>query len=238
MSQGAIRVLCLRGCGRVVCGSGRCRVRSRVGRSRIGLRGRVGHARGGGAHRGRGGRHIGQSGRRAHALIIGGRRGARAGAASGDSIRSSGGRRGRVLGGRLISEMSRYEFGVEVRLNAQLVLSEVEERREVAAVGQLVAGLAELVEEGVSARLQRGEPGGWVVLEQLAYEVDGLGWRAWTEHLVPRVGAYLRELELLVVGVHLADLLPGRRAQHLDDLHELVHARVAREDRLTQKKFG
>jgi len=57
-------------------------------------------------------------------------------------------------------------------------------------------------------------------------------------HLLPRMGLDLRKLELGVVGVHLADLLARRRAQHLDDLHQLVDARVARKDGLAQQQFG
>lgn len=34
-------------------------------------------------------------------------------------------------------------------------------------------------------------------------------------HLSPRVRLDLRKLELGVVGVHLSDLLPGRRAENL-----------------------
>ena len=52
------------------------------------------------------------------------------------------------------------------------------------------------------------------------------------------MGADLRELELGVVGVHLAQLLAGRRAQHLDDLHQLVDAAVPREDGLSQQQLS
>ena len=57
-------------------------------------------------------------------------------------------------------------------------------------------------------------------------------------HLVPGVGLDLRELELGVVGVHLSDLLLGGRAQHLDDLHQLVHPAVPGEDGLAQEELG
>lgn len=45
----------------------------------------------------------------------------------------------------------------------------------------------------------------------------------------------LRKLELGVVGIHLSDLLSSRRTQHLDNLHQLVHTRVAGEDGLAQE---
>lgn len=81
-------------------------------------------------------------------------------------------------------------------------------------------------------------------------------------HLSPRVCLNLREFELGVVGVHLADLFSGRSAQnlrqniqcerqchwvewkkkktsteqagfYLDDFNQLVHSTVARKDRLS-----
>lgn len=66
---------------------------------------------------------------------------------------------------------------------------------------------------------------------------------AWPQHsvevyLLPGVALDLRELELGVVGVHLADLFPCRRTQHLDDLDQLVHARVSREDWLAQQQLS
>lgn len=48
----------------------------------------------------------------------------------------------------------------------------------------------------------------------------------------------LRELEFRVVGVHLADLLSRRGPQDLDDLHQLVHARIAREQRRSQQELS
>ncbi len=52
--------------------------------------------------------------------------------------------------------------------------------------------------------------------------------------LVPGVCADLGELELVVVGVHAVNLLARRRAQDLDDLHQLVHAALARKEGLPQ----
>lgn len=56
-------------------------------------------------------------------------------------------------------------------------------------------------------------------------------------HLLPGVWLDLRELKLSIVGVHFANLLPGGGAKHLDDFHQLVHARVAREDGLPEKQL-
>ena len=54
---------------------------------------------------------------------------------------------------------------------------------------------------------------------------------------MPWVCLDLWELELSVVGVHLSDLLLGGGAEDLDDLHQLVHTTVSREDWLTQQQL-
>lgn len=58
------------------------------------------------------------------------------------------------------------ECGVQLGLNRQLDGAEVEEEGQVSPAGQTGAGLAQLVEEGVGAGLQRGQPGDWRVLQQ------------------------------------------------------------------------
>ena len=55
-----------------------------------------------------------------------------------------------------------------------------------------------------------------------------------TLHLRPPRG---RELVVGVVGVHAPQLLRRGRAQHLDDLHQLVDAVLAREERLAQDEL-
>lgn len=57
-------------------------------------------------------------------------------------------------------------------------------------------------------------------------------------HLLPRMTFDLRKFKFGIVWIHFADLFASRRAQHLDDLDELVDARVAREYRLAQQQFG
>lgn len=51
-------------------------------------------------------------------------------------------------------------------------------------------------------------------------------------YLLPWVCFNLRELELGVVWIHLADLLSSGRAQDFYNLHQLIDPRVAWEDRL------
>ena len=137
--------------------------------------------------------------------------------------------------------------------------SEVEQRRELLPVRHLRPLLPQLVEEGVTHGLNRAQPRLGRVLEQLRNEVDRLGSRAWPEdlregqyyewlcsvvrlavlyaHLREGVRLNLRELVLHVVRVHGLDLLPGGRAQDLDDLDELVDAALAREERLAEHKL-
>lgn len=94
-------------------------------------------------------------------------------------IRGSGGA-GRVRRGR---RRARLEEVVERRLYAELVLGEVEQRRQRAAVGQPRARLAQLVEERVRARLQRGQPRARRVLQQPRHQRDGVRRRARPEYL-------------------------------------------------------
>ena len=48
----------------------------------------------------------------------------------------------------------------------------------------------------------------------------------------------LWELVLHVVRVHRLDLLARGRAEHLDDLHELVDAALTGEERLAEHELG
>lgn len=57
-------------------------------------------------------------------------------------------------------------------------------------------------------------------------------------NLAPGVALDLGELEVLVLGVHLLDLLHGGSAEDLDDLHELVGGRLAGEEGLAEEHFG
>ena len=57
-------------------------------------------------------------------------------------------------------------------------------------------------------------------------------------YLLPRMRFDLRKLELGIIGIHFANLFSGRRTQDFDNLHQLVDARVARENGLTKKKLG
>lgn len=57
-------------------------------------------------------------------------------------------------------------------------------------------------------------------------------------YLLPGMALDLGELELGVVRVHLTNLFPCRRSQHLDDLHQLIDARVTWENRLAQEQFS
>ena len=56
-------------------------------------------------------------------------------------------------------------------------------------------------------------------------------------YLTERMRLDLRELVLHVVGVHGADLVSGGCSQHLDDLYQLINARLAREQWLSKHQL-
>lgn len=57
-------------------------------------------------------------------------------------------------------------------------------------------------------------------------------------YLLPWVAFDLRELELGVIGVHLTDLLPSWRPEHLDDFDQLVDTWVTWKDGLPQQQLS
>lgn len=77
---------------------------------------------------------------------------------------------------------------------------------------------------------------GRCVLQESSDQVNGIVVRL-PENPVERVRLNLRELVLHVVGVHSTDLLPSRRSQNLDNLHELIYTRLAREQRLAEHQL-
>lgn len=64
------------------------------------------------------------------------------------------------------------------------LLGEVEQRRQLAAVGQTLRALTQLVEERMGARLQRCHAGTGRVLEQSRNQCDRVWRRARAEHLL------------------------------------------------------
>lgn len=121
---------------------------------------------------------------------------------------------------------------------------EVEEGRQIAElartvprVGQLGAGIAQFVKEwvnhGIDGRLSLCRR----VLEEPGDKIDGVG-VGLAEHLVERVRLDLGELVLHVVRIHSADLLTRRCTEHLDDLNQLVNARFAGEQGLSEHELG
>merc|ERR1719278_610385 len=61
-------------------------------------------------------------------------------------------------------KVSWNQLGIEGRLDFQLLFSEVEENRELAAAWQFCSRLAELIKECVGARLKGCDPCRWRVL--------------------------------------------------------------------------
>ena len=115
---------------------------------------------------------------------------------------------------------------------------EIKEGREFLAVREARSAIPQLVEEGVRAALEGLDAAVGGIRQRRADVVHGLLGGLGPEHLPPLAGHDLRELELGVVGVHGADLLPGRGAEDFDDLDELVDAGIAGEERLAEKELG
>lgn len=106
--------------------------------------------------------------------------------------------------------------------------SKVKQRREilelsglVPRIGELGAGVPELVEERVHHGIDCPEALRRCVLEQLGNKVNSVA-VSLAEHLVKRMRLDLGELVFHVVRVHGPNLFPCWCAQHLDDLHQLV----------------
>jgi len=76
------------------------------------------------------------------------------------------------------------------------------------------------------------------VEEDFAHEVVGFGGEVALEDLLPGGCADLGELLFVVVLVHGADLFLCGGAEHLDDLHQLVDCRLAREERVAQQHLA
>mmetsp|Transcript_83043 Transcript_83043/g.199297 ORF Transcript_83043/g.199297 Transcript_83043/m.199297 type:complete len:296 (+) Transcript_83043:89-976(+) len=121
----------------------------------------------------------------------------------------------------------------------KLVLGKVEEvlRQGLGAADARVL-ISEVVKEGMSAALQARWSQLRVVDQQLGDVVHRIGRGPRAEDLVPGMRLDLRELELCVVRIHRHELFAGGRAQHLDDLHQLVHPTFSREDRVSQDELS
>lgn len=135
----------------------------------------------------------------------------------------------------------------------------------VSRVGEPSSRIPQFVEEGMAHGFNGRQPLGRSVFQEGRDEVNGLwgclaedlGWvsidcslprqracdrgketgQSWT-YLIEGMGLDLRELVLHVIGVHGANLLPSRGAEHLDDFHQLVNARFPREEGLAQHQFS
>lgn len=82
-----------------------------------------------------------------------------------------------------------------------------------------------------------GETLGRGVLEKASDKVNRI-LVCLTENLVEWMWLDLRELVLHVVWVHRTNLVAGWGTENLDNLHQLVDSRLAREERLSQHQLG
>lgn len=96
---------------------------------------------------------------------------------------------------------------------------EVEERRLLPPVGQLDVGVAQLVEEGVRAGLQRGETGRGRVLQQAGAQGDGLRGRARSEYLRRGQGARGGRSRRQLTGIEFCCFKSNLRSLHCDLSH-------------------
>mmetsp|Transcript_30501 Transcript_30501/g.79201 ORF Transcript_30501/g.79201 Transcript_30501/m.79201 type:complete len:203 (-) Transcript_30501:740-1348(-) len=112
----------------------------------------------------------------------------------------------------------------------ELLRFEVEERGRRQIAREAEVRIAQLVKDGHGARLERLHSRVGRVLEELGHEINGVLRRARAEDFAPRVRLDLRELVLGVILVHRLDLVEGGRAEHLDNLDQLVDPRLAGEE--------
>ena len=98
--------------------------------------------------------------------------------------------------------------------------------------------LPEFIEKGVLASLVRRESFGGLINEELGDEIDGFRRGGETENLRPEVGLDLGEIKVREGAVHGLDLLAGGSAEDLDDFDQLIDARFAGEQRLSQQELS
>ena len=120
------------------------------------------------------------------------------------------------------------------RCAADFFIAEIEQvGRHLLVVRETGLLLAEVVEERLLQALHGFQSLVWIVLQDFVDQVDGfvhVGAALAGEYFDQLGGLDLWELELGIVGVHGMDLVSTGCAQDLDDLDQLVHARVAWED--------
>jgi len=120
-----------------------------------------------------------------------------------------------------------YEYAA-AKPKVLTMTGEVKQRREILELSSLVprirklgAGFPKLVEERVHHGLDRPEALRRCIFEELGNKVNSVA-VSLPEHLVERMRLDLGELVFHVVRVHGSNLFPSRRAQNLDDLHQLI----------------
>lgn len=99
------------------------------------------------------------------------------------------------------------------------------------------AGVPEFIEEGMDHGIDRRQTLGGGILKKEGDEVDSIS-VGLLENLVERMRLDLRELVFHIVRVHGSNLLPSRCSEDLDDLHQLVNARLSREEGLSKHELG
>lgn len=96
--------------------------------------------------------------------------------------------------------------------------------------------IAELIKEGVNHRINGPEALRRSVFEEFGNQVDCIS-VGLAEDLAERVWLDLREFVFHIVGVHGSDLLASRCTQNLDNLNQLVDARLTGKQWLAKHQF-
>lgn len=132
-----------------------------------------------------------------------------------------------------VEDMWRNQAGADVA-QSKLCWCEI---KEVGKRGGFVAGawVSEFVEERVAQSGIGRETLSWLVNEELANEIDCVGGCCQAEDLRPEMRLNFRKVKVRERPIHGLDLLASRCAQHLDDLDELIDARFAWKEGLSEQ---
>lgn len=130
------------------------------------------------------------------------------------------------VGGNDVSsrEAARLTMPCKVEQRRQVL----ENARRVSRIREFGAGITELIEEGVNHGINGTQALSGRVLKELGDQVQSVC-ICLPEDLAEGVRLDLGEFVLHIIGVHRSNLFARRCAKDLDDLHQLIDARLARE---------
>lgn len=118
------------------------------------------------------------------------------------------------------------------------MMGKIEQGGQCIAIRETRSLVPQIIEECVSATIQRFDTPIGIVGQCGADEVHGILGRFRPEDLSPLTCLDLGEFELSVVGVHGADFFSGGCSEDLDDLNQLVNTGITRKERLAKQQLG